>query len=390
MLFRPGQKMRSFLRAAVVVLAFGVLAVSAAQPAIAAVVSRIAIEGNNRVDDETVRAYLTIRPGVSYGAAEVDESIAMLFATGLFEDVSITTRGNTLVVRVVENAVINRVSFEGNRRVTDEILEGTVESRFAPPSISRTTRAGGRASASSRPTAAAAYRGGGRGPRSSTVARQTSISILRNHRGRDHRGRPAITFIRAKRFVLRRAWLARRDPHERSRASFGFPAPPRHLYDPAVSRLQGDQRAPAPLLLQPVAFRRLRNSSRRSPTTGPSSALLLHHLSPVGLDGARYAFAVTCAVDHDPSVDPRTLAARRSSFAHRAHLTRPEAIVGNPSEELTHRANREGIPFAQVSRWASRTSRLTNEHRSTLLYRVGGGRPRPSSSASHRRQPRTR
>ncbi|WP_245943857.1 outer membrane protein assembly factor BamA [Acuticoccus kandeliae] len=87
------------------------------------------VEGNERVDADTVRAYVTIKPGVSYGPREVSESIETLYATGLFEDVSVTQQGGTLVVRVRENSVINLVSFEGNRRVSDEILEGTVDSR---------------------------------------------------------------------------------------------------------------------------------------------------------------------------------------------------------------------------------------------------------------------
>ena len=128
MFLRPGPTMRHTLR----LIAFATMLVASvpilAPPALAAVVSSIRVEGNNRVDDATVRAYLTIQPGVSYGPAEVDESIGTLFATGLFEDVSITTSGGTLVVRVVENPVINRVSFEGNRRVTDEILQGVVQS----------------------------------------------------------------------------------------------------------------------------------------------------------------------------------------------------------------------------------------------------------------------
>ncbi|WMS41185.1 outer membrane protein assembly factor BamA [Acuticoccus sp. MNP-M23] len=105
------------------------IAIALAAPSFAAVASRIAVEGNARVDDETVRAYLTIRPGASYGAGAIDDSIAALFATGLFEDVTITSSGSTLVVRVVENPVISRVSFEGNRRISDELLEAATQSR---------------------------------------------------------------------------------------------------------------------------------------------------------------------------------------------------------------------------------------------------------------------
>ncbi|MCF3935634.1 outer membrane protein assembly factor BamA [Acuticoccus sp. M5D2P5] len=121
--------MRTFFRALVLVAVLGTCTFTVVAPALAAVASRIVVEGNERVDADTVRAYVTIKPGVSYGPGDVSESIDTLFATGLFEDVSITQQGGSLVVRVTENSVINRVSFEGNRRVSDEILEGTVDSR---------------------------------------------------------------------------------------------------------------------------------------------------------------------------------------------------------------------------------------------------------------------
>ncbi|MBJ3775545.1 outer membrane protein assembly factor BamA [Acuticoccus mangrovi] len=121
--------MRNLLRALALVAIVGTCVVTVAAPALAAVVSRIVVEGNSRVDDATVEAYLTIRPGESFGPRQIDESIDTLFATGLFQDVTINQQGGSLVVRVVENPVISRVSFEGNRRVSDEILEGTVQSR---------------------------------------------------------------------------------------------------------------------------------------------------------------------------------------------------------------------------------------------------------------------
>ncbi|MEM0906703.1 MAG: outer membrane protein assembly factor BamA [Pseudomonadota bacterium] len=117
------------LRVSALTLVLVGLAFASAQSSFAAVASRIVVEGNQRVDDNTVRAYLTIQPGQTYGAQQVDESIDALFATGLFEDVTITQSGSTLLVRVVENPVISRVSFEGNRRVSDQLLSSAVESR---------------------------------------------------------------------------------------------------------------------------------------------------------------------------------------------------------------------------------------------------------------------
>ncbi|MQT12052.1 outer membrane protein assembly factor BamA [Segnochrobactrum spirostomi] len=92
-------------------------------------ISKIEVTGSTRVDAETVRAYLTIKPGRPYTASDVDESIKALYATGLFKDVKISRQGGALVVNVVENPIINQIQFEGNKRLSDETLTGTIDSK---------------------------------------------------------------------------------------------------------------------------------------------------------------------------------------------------------------------------------------------------------------------
>jgi outer membrane protein insertion porin family len=72
---------------------------------------------------------MTIVPGRSYSAFDVDESLKALYATGLFATVDITPRGGTIIVSVSENPVINRVSFEGNKKIKDGALETAVRSQ---------------------------------------------------------------------------------------------------------------------------------------------------------------------------------------------------------------------------------------------------------------------
>ncbi|HEX4761641.1 MAG TPA: outer membrane protein assembly factor BamA, partial [Sphingomicrobium sp.] len=95
----------------------------------AAVVNRIVVEGNQRVDAETIGAYLLIQPGQEFSSQDVDESLKALFETGLFSDVRITQSGGALVVTVVENPIINEVAFEGNRKYKDEQLATGVQSQ---------------------------------------------------------------------------------------------------------------------------------------------------------------------------------------------------------------------------------------------------------------------
>jgi len=98
-------------------------------PANAATVSRIEVRGTERVDAETVKAYLLIQPGQSFTAADVDESLKALFETGLFADASVVQSGGTLVVTVQENPIINTVAFEGNKKFKDNQLEPSIQSK---------------------------------------------------------------------------------------------------------------------------------------------------------------------------------------------------------------------------------------------------------------------
>ncbi len=84
------------------------------------VVQRILVEGNQRIEPATVGSYLVIQPGDPFDAQLIDLSLKTLFATGLFADVAITRRDSNLVIAVVENPIINRVVFEGNKAKDDD------------------------------------------------------------------------------------------------------------------------------------------------------------------------------------------------------------------------------------------------------------------------------
>ncbi|QCI68428.1 outer membrane protein assembly factor BamA [Phreatobacter stygius] len=91
--------------------------------------SSIVVQGNRRIEADTVRSYFSTGPGEPLSAARVDEAIKAMYATGLFRDVRVSRQGGRLVVTVVENDVINRVVFEGNRRLKTEQLTNEIESR---------------------------------------------------------------------------------------------------------------------------------------------------------------------------------------------------------------------------------------------------------------------
>ena len=104
----------------------GVVAPSAAYAQSA---SNIVVEGNRRVEAETIRSYFQPGPGGRLDAVQIDAGLKGLYATGLFQDVRIRQAGGKVIVTVVENAVINRIAFEGNKKVKDEQLSSEVQSQ---------------------------------------------------------------------------------------------------------------------------------------------------------------------------------------------------------------------------------------------------------------------
>lgn len=87
----------------------------------------IVVEGNKRIEARTVQSYLLLEPGDAFDPDRIDLSLKTLFATNLFADVSIDRRDDDLVVRVVENPIINRVIFEGNRALKDDKLREEIQ-----------------------------------------------------------------------------------------------------------------------------------------------------------------------------------------------------------------------------------------------------------------------
>jgi outer membrane protein insertion porin family len=91
------------------------------------VIQNIRVEGSKRVEPETVRSYLTFSTGDAYDPAQIDESLKVLFATGLFQDVRIRREGATIVIIVLENPIVSRVAFEGNKEIEDDTLASEVQ-----------------------------------------------------------------------------------------------------------------------------------------------------------------------------------------------------------------------------------------------------------------------
>ncbi|RYD30006.1 MAG: outer membrane protein assembly factor BamA, partial [Sphingomonadales bacterium] len=88
------------------------------------------VEGSQRIEPDTVLSYTRLRAGGEYTNEVIDQAIKDLLASELLADVQIEgVESGNLVIRIRENPVINRVIFEGNKRLKQEKIDKEVKLR---------------------------------------------------------------------------------------------------------------------------------------------------------------------------------------------------------------------------------------------------------------------
>ncbi len=97
----------------------------ATAPALAA---GVVVEGNIRVDTETIESYFT-----GSDPAAVNQGVKNLYATGQFSDIQVLHEGGRVIIRVKENILINRVVFEGNSKIKTDQLTTEIQSKTHGP-----------------------------------------------------------------------------------------------------------------------------------------------------------------------------------------------------------------------------------------------------------------
>ena len=102
------------------VFASGLLVLST----IGAFAQSIVVQGSQRVDAETIKAYFS-----GTDQAAIAQGVKELNATGMFSSVKTKREGSQIIVSVVENNVINRVAFEGNSKLKSDVLVTEVQTR---------------------------------------------------------------------------------------------------------------------------------------------------------------------------------------------------------------------------------------------------------------------
>lgn len=105
-----------------------------APPTAGGIARSIEVRGAERVEPETVRSYVDLKVGDPYTREKLDTILKALYDTDLFADVTIRDEANgAIVIEIRENPVVNRIIFEGNKRLKEDKLGKEV--RLAPRQV---------------------------------------------------------------------------------------------------------------------------------------------------------------------------------------------------------------------------------------------------------------
>jgi outer membrane protein insertion porin family len=88
--------------------------------------SRIDVDGNKRIETSTIITYSGLVTDQVFGADDLNRAYQNILASGLFESVEVVPNGNRLVIKVNEFPTVNKIAFEGNRRINDTTLRAVV------------------------------------------------------------------------------------------------------------------------------------------------------------------------------------------------------------------------------------------------------------------------
>src|ERR1700733_7849066 len=130
---RAQRWVRPWITGALLAAALTAIAAPGGANEVAPEARNIVVEGNRRIDADTVRSYFHAAPDGRFDTASLDAALKALLATNLFDKVAFDHSGERLVVHLTEAPVLDHVAFEGNKKLKDKDLDAVVESKTRGP-----------------------------------------------------------------------------------------------------------------------------------------------------------------------------------------------------------------------------------------------------------------
>ena len=89
------------------------------------IVKKIEIEGNVRISNETINIFSQVAINDDLSFVEIDNILKKIYSTGFFADVKIKFEENILNIKVVENPIIQNITYDGIKaqKIKDVITE---------------------------------------------------------------------------------------------------------------------------------------------------------------------------------------------------------------------------------------------------------------------------
>ena len=110
-------------------LIFLALVFSVCNSANANVLSRIDVDGNQRMDAESVRILANVKVGDNINSENANTIAKKLQSSGYFSSVNVQLNGGTLKISVQEAPIINMVTVEGNDEIDTEDLKKEIKTK---------------------------------------------------------------------------------------------------------------------------------------------------------------------------------------------------------------------------------------------------------------------
>jgi len=89
--------------------------------------NKIIINGNDRISDETVKLFISVNVGDQINNVKLNQILNDLYDTNFFKDISVNFNNQTLYLDLIENPIIENISFKGikSNRILDILKKET-------------------------------------------------------------------------------------------------------------------------------------------------------------------------------------------------------------------------------------------------------------------------
>ena len=105
------------------------------------IINKIEIEGNNRISNSNIILFGKINLNEDYDNNQINKILKNLYQTDFFKTINISIKNNTLIVKVLENPIVQTIEITGVKNKTIlEVLKDNLSLREKNPFVENKVR----------------------------------------------------------------------------------------------------------------------------------------------------------------------------------------------------------------------------------------------------------